>query len=266
MHKQGLALESAERFAYEEKDTDRLSAVPDVALIGSPLSFSRRMVGMLETEFPEIRFRRFASPAEMKAECPGVRLIVAEHGSARDLVALVRGLQSAFPEAAIAVAYTSLDAAPEFRDRSVLARTTPALSLLPMKVGLEAWLSIVRLILCGERFIPAEVISAWNQERRPEGESHADRTEGDQAGTPPAPPIPLTRREMQVLPLMAEGKQNKMIADALGLSEHTVKLHTHNIFVKLKVNNRTCAAEWYRTHGRAALRNRSGRDDDAAHP
>jgi DNA-binding NarL/FixJ family response regulator len=264
MREQSLATNSAEGFAYEENESSRSLPLPDVALIGSALSFSGRLLEVLRSEFPEIAFRRFASPAEMKTGHRGVRLIVAEHSSAPGIVDLVRNLKRAFPEAAIAVAYTSLDAAPELRDRSILARTTPALSILPMKISLEAWLSIFRLVLCGERFIPAEVINAWNQEAG--GEERTERPGRDPAGTPPTPAIPLTPREMQVLPLMAEGKQNKTIADVLGLSEHTVKLHTHNIFVKLKVNNRTCAAEWYRSHGQAAFGRRSDRDDDAAHP
>lgn len=35
------------------------------------------------------------------------------------------------------------------------------------------------------------------------------------------------------------GNQNKIIAAALGLSEHTVKIHIHNIITKLGVHNRT---------------------------
>ena len=50
---------------------------------------------------------------------------------------------------------------------------------------------------------------------------------------------------MEILPLIARGEQNKTIADKLGLSVHTVKLHSHNIFSKLGVSNRTGAANWY---------------------
>ena len=55
----------------------------------------------------------------------------------------------------------------------------------------------------------------------------------------------LTPREMEILALIARGEQNKAIAGKLGLSVHTVKLHSHNIFSKLGVSNRTEAANWY---------------------
>ena len=62
--------------------------------------------------------------------------------------------------------------------------------------------------------------------------------------------IRLTTREAQVLSCVAEGKQNKLIANRLGLSEHTVKLHIHHVIAKLGVNNRTEAAVWFlENHG-----------------
>ena len=52
----------------------------------------------------------------------------------------------------------------------------------------------------------------------------------------------LTDREITVLKLVAEGKTNKEIANALELSEKTVKNHVRNIFHKLHVYDRTQAA------------------------
>ncbi len=43
----------------------------------------------------------------------------------------------------------------------------------------------------------------------------------------------------------AGGKQNKLIADELKLSQHTVKLHMHHVIAKLGVHNRTEAAIWF---------------------
>ena len=50
---------------------------------------------------------------------------------------------------------------------------------------------------------------------------------------------PLTSREMTVLALLGEGKKNKQIASALGLSEGTVKMHVMSICKKLEATNRT---------------------------
>ncbi len=52
----------------------------------------------------------------------------------------------------------------------------------------------------------------------------------------------LTKREYEVLILIAEGLNNKDIADRLYISEKTVKNHVSNIFKKLDLNDRVQAA------------------------
>jgi DNA-binding NarL/FixJ family response regulator len=52
----------------------------------------------------------------------------------------------------------------------------------------------------------------------------------------------LTRRQRDVLELIAEGKSNKLIAEALSMSESTVKAHVKQIIRRLNVANRTQAA------------------------
>ncbi|MFN8378225.1 MAG: LuxR C-terminal-related transcriptional regulator [Anaerolineae bacterium] len=52
---------------------------------------------------------------------------------------------------------------------------------------------------------------------------------------------PLTPREMEILQLIGQGMTNEQIADALVLSRGTVKAHSHNIYGKLGVTNRTQA-------------------------
>jgi len=59
----------------------------------------------------------------------------------------------------------------------------------------------------------------------------------------------LTRREQQILGLVAEGMSNKEIGRALQIGDSTVKNHVHNIFQKLQVRRR----------GEAAARLRSAR-------
>ena len=55
-------------------------------------------------------------------------------------------------------------------------------------------------------------------------------------------PEPLTRRERQVLGLIAEGRSNREIAERLTISLNTVKKHSSNIYSKLQVESRTEAA------------------------
>jgi len=49
---------------------------------------------------------------------------------------------------------------------------------------------------------------------------------------------PLTVREQEVLQLILSGKSNREIAEALFISESTVKTHTRNIFSKYDVSSR----------------------------
>jgi two-component system, NarL family, response regulator LiaR len=52
----------------------------------------------------------------------------------------------------------------------------------------------------------------------------------------------LTRREQEVLALIARGMPNKLIARELGISEKTVKTHVGHVLAKLGVTDRTQAA------------------------
>jgi DNA-binding CsgD family transcriptional regulator/ArsR family metal-binding transcriptional regulator len=62
-------------------------------------------------------------------------------------------------------------------------------------------------------------------------------------------PSPLTRREIQVLKMLAQGATNKEISSDLQISEHTVKSHVVHIFNKLGVNDRTLASVWAASQG-----------------
>jgi DNA-binding NarL/FixJ family response regulator len=55
--------------------------------------------------------------------------------------------------------------------------------------------------------------------------------------------VQLTPRELGALRLMADGKSNKEIASALGISERTVKTHLGHLFEKLGVTSRTEAVK-----------------------
>ncbi|HRG78903.1 MAG TPA: LuxR C-terminal-related transcriptional regulator [Cyclobacteriaceae bacterium] len=53
----------------------------------------------------------------------------------------------------------------------------------------------------------------------------------------------ISRREHDVLELMAKGLSNKEIADKLFVSLNTVKTHSSNLFLKLEVSRRTQAVQ-----------------------
>ena len=57
----------------------------------------------------------------------------------------------------------------------------------------------------------------------------------------------LSMREREVLEFVAQGARNKQIAQALTISEFTVKRHMQNILQKLELPSRRAAATFYRT-------------------
>jgi DNA-binding NarL/FixJ family response regulator len=76
----------------------------------------------------------------------------------------------------------------------------------------------IRLVHSGHRFIPPAV--AMQLAERPISSD-------------------LTARELEILRHIVEGKINKEIADALSITESTVKGHITNILIKLDANDRT---------------------------
>jgi len=61
----------------------------------------------------------------------------------------------------------------------------------------------------------------------------------------------LTRREMEILELLGQGRRNQEIAQQLYISQKTVKNHVSSILRKLQVNDRTEAAVLAARHGLA---------------
>jgi DNA-binding NarL/FixJ family response regulator len=64
----------------------------------------------------------------------------------------------------------------------------------------------------------------------------------------------LTRRELEILRLMAEGHSNTDLAKMLWVTEKTVKFHLSNVYRKLGVSNRTQASRWAQLHGVLPMR------------
>ena len=62
----------------------------------------------------------------------------------------------------------------------------------------------------------------------------------------------LTAREMEIARLVRDGRTNRQIARALGLSTKTVEAHLSRIFAKLSIPSRTVLAVLVTTGERAA--------------
>jgi two-component system, NarL family, response regulator LiaR len=76
----------------------------------------------------------------------------------------------------------------------------------------------------------------------------------DSWGEPPAPRAPtqefgLTKRELEILRLTAQGLSNGQMAKQLWVTVQTVKFHLSNIYSKLRVSNRTAASRVAQLNG-----------------
>ncbi|NVO22121.1 response regulator transcription factor [Donghicola sp. C2-DW-16] len=96
---------------------------------------------------------------------------------------------------------------------------------IPKTSRAEAFANAIRFLLMGETFLPAEFFTRKAEPKKPRIEN-------------------LSSRESDVLLLVAEGRSNKDVANELGLSETTVKMHLRSIYSKIGVDNRTQAALW----------------------
>lgn len=68
-------------------------------------------------------------------------------------------------------------------------------------------------------------------------------------GSKPAPVIDLSKREREVLTLVARGVGNEQIALELGIAAQTVRNYISNIYDKLGVHSRAEAVVWARERG-----------------
>jgi len=97
---------------------------------------------------------------------------------------------------------------------------------LPASLALAQAVGAIRLVGQGGTYIPACVLTA---------SPVASRTSFPRA----AGPIQFSPRQLQILALLQQGKQNKIVAYELGMCESTVKVHVRHIMRKLNARNRT---------------------------
>jgi non-specific serine/threonine protein kinase len=73
----------------------------------------------------------------------------------------------------------------------------------------------------------------------------------DRPGDPIATGLPhsLTRREREVVALVAEGQTNRQIGEVLVIAEGTARVHVEHILAKLGFHSRAQLAGWAVAHG-----------------
>ncbi|MCR9088471.1 MAG: helix-turn-helix transcriptional regulator [Rhodobacteraceae bacterium] len=221
---------------------DRIS----VLFVGSGLHYSTETMNSLQFEFGVSALR--CDSIEDALGAPGIdlsalRLLVVDQRLAEDLLARPGAYRQTAGEGCIAFAYRKEDAAREFRARWRRLEDGD-IGFLPTNVPVEIWRSTLRLLLHQHLHIPMALVEVAGP---PELRSSPPLPRSETPCEEPRQNLfrRLTKREKEVLKLVARGESNKAVAGRLGITEHTVKLHMHNLVNKIGVPNRTAAASFY---------------------
>jgi two-component system, NarL family, response regulator DegU len=119
------------------------------------------------------------------------------------------------------------------------ALKTGALGYLLKEMDSEALVDAVKVVAEGGSYVHPKVTHNLVAEYK--RLANAQNTGGFQQSEVRRPLHLLTRRECEVLQMLADGKSNRGIGEALYISEKTVKNHVSNILQKMNVNDRTQA-------------------------
>jgi DNA-binding NarL/FixJ family response regulator len=102
-----------------------------------------------------------------------------------------------------------------------------AAGFVPKSSSTEVMLDALRQVLAGEVFLPPRLREAASR--------------GGSRGRNVAERYGLSTAQVRVLELLTQGKTNRQIAEMLGLTEGTVKIHFCRIFKRMKVTSRSQA-------------------------
>ncbi len=146
----------------------------------------------------------------------------------RDGFSVLAELRERYPAVAIVVLSAVQD-----RTNVIRVLDLGAVGYIPKSARREVMLSALQLVFAGGIYVPPEILA------REELSNPAPRPPiGDRPLASPAD-VGLTDRQLDVLALMMQGKNNKVICRVLNLAEPTVKNHVTAILKALKVTNRT---------------------------
>ena len=121
------------------------------------------------------------------------------------------------------------------QDRSVVLKALDwgASGYIPKSAKREVMISALKLVFAGGIYIPPEILA------REELSAPAPAPVNNERPRVLPTDLGLTERQVDVLALMMQGKNNKLICRTLNLAEPTVKNHVTAILKALKVSNRT---------------------------
>jgi DNA-binding NarL/FixJ family response regulator len=108
-----------------------------------------------------------------------------------------------------------------------------AAGFIPKSSSTDIMVNAIKLVLSGGTYIPSAMHLQSREGQQPFKHKTPIQQDTNQTGEK------LTRRQEEVLKLLAQGNSNKDIARSIGLSEHTVKIHVTAILKLFNASNRT---------------------------
>ncbi|MFG1465658.1 response regulator transcription factor [Xanthobacter sp. DSM 24535] len=150
----------------------------------------------------------------------------------------LRTLRSRYPDIPIAVISVHED-----REHVLQAISEGVIGYIPKSADGAELLKGLTTVLNGDVYFPRDVLQGSRHHRGPGTEARRDADK----------PATLTAREDEVLELIAQGLSNFNIAEELGMSPNTVRVHLRNIGRKLNLKDRSEFISYGVTHA-ASLR------------
>lgn len=207
-----------------------------IVILGEGMTLSDRCINIIKQEYSGTHFIRLRNTEDIESvgmHKPVSFALIEQEMVADDIARAVNALEPLAPKRTI-LAYRDDEIAAQFYRHVRSQKKLTDFGFLPMNLQLDCWLSMLRLLFLDQGCVPNALLAMSSPLAQGQDDTRSQRLDAN-----------LTPRENEILRLVARGKQNKLIAADLAVSEHTVKLHMHNIMQKLGVTNRTEAAGIY---------------------
>lgn len=193
-----------------------------------PVRLSREsLVAAVLSAQPQFVIQAIDSLDAIAPEAPPGLVILYSHAEDTVDIATLEEVRAAYPEARLVVLSDAVTLPPALV-RDILSLGISGF-ILTRRTGLQMMISALSLVHSGGTFVPRDFLFMDG----PQTPLPSPRKSGD---------LRLTQREQAVLDLIRYGRPNKFIADELGMSSSTVKVHVRNIMQKMGVTNRTQVA------------------------
>lgn len=205
----------------------------DTMVFLSESSMQSKMLGNLMADKLRLQCKQTDQPSQvsqMLTANQGLLLIDAQHIDLDTTRTLLQGLQGKHSRLVIAL----FNVIPN-SEQEQLAEWPQVKGLFYINADHNQLLKGLQALIAGHLWLPRQVTNQLiEQNRRPPMDAGSRNL--------------LTRRELQIMELLADGATNMQIASSLFVSEHTIKSHLYNVFKKIDVKNRLQASNWARNN------------------